>query len=126
MASTPSLRPYGFNKRVHIDIKFVHDSRERKYAMLSVIDLGTVYHAACLLKTRRSDYVASKFHRLWVGPFGPPEHVTHDQGGEFELAFHELMESMAVPTTVTGSHAGWQLGIGEWEHAGHHDLSHYS
>ena len=113
MASTPSLRPYGFNKRVHIDIKFVYDSEDRKYACLSMIDLGTCYHATCMLKTRRSDYVAGKFLRHWVQPFGAPEHVTHDQGGEFELSFHEMLESMAAPSTVTAAHAGWQLAVGE-------------
>ena len=46
-------------------------------------------------------------------PFGVPEHVTHDQGGEFELALVQLLEQMAAPSTVTGAHAGWQLAIGE-------------
>ena len=113
MATTPTLRPFGFNRKIHVDIKFVFDSRGAKYPALSVVDLGTVYHAACMLKTRRSDYVASKFLRLWIQPFGPPEHITHDQGGEFELVFTQLLEQMAVPSSVTGAHAGWQLSVGE-------------
>ena len=113
MASTPTLRPYGFNRKIHIDIKFVFDSRGRKYPCLSAVDLGTRYHMAVLLKTRRSDYVAQKFLRHWVQVFGVPEHITHDQGGEFELSFIQLLEEMAVPSTVTGAHAGWQLSVGE-------------
>ena len=113
LATTPSLRPYGFNRKLHLDIKFVHDSRDRKYPCLSIVDLGTAYHGACLCKTRRSDYVARKFMLHWVQIFGAPEHVCHDQGGEFELAFISLLEEMAVPTTVTGSHAPWQLSVGE-------------
>ena len=107
MASTPTLRPYGFNRKIHIDIKFVFDSRGRKYPCLSAVDLGAMYHMAVLLKTRRSDYVAQKFLRHWVQVFGVPEHITHDQGGEFELSFIQLLEEMAVPSTVTGAHAGW-------------------
>ncbi|CAL1157114.1 unnamed protein product [Cladocopium goreaui] len=113
LATTPTLRPYGFNRKLHLDIKFVHDSRERKYPCLSIVDLGTAYHGACLCKTRRSDYVARKFLIHWVQIFGAPEHIHHDQGGEFELAFVSLLEDMAIPTTVTGSHAPWQLSVGE-------------
>eukprot|EP00435_Cladocopium_sp_Y103_P057834 s201_g20.t1 len=113
MATTPTLRPYGFNRQLHLDIKFVFDSRDRKYPCLSIVDLGTAFHGTCLLKTRRSDYVARKFLQHWVQIFGVPQHLCHDQGGEFELAFIALLEQMAIPTTVTGSHAPWQLSVGE-------------
>ena len=66
-----------------------------------------------MLKTRRSDYVARKFLVHWVQLFGAPGHIYHDQGGEFELSFTQLLEQMAAPSTVTGSHAGWQLAVGE-------------
>ena len=45
--------------------------------------------------------------------YGPPRAVTHDQGGEFELAFTQLLEDLAVPSTVTAAHAAWQLAAGE-------------
>ena len=66
-----------------------------------------------MLTTWRSDYVARKFFVLWVQLFGAPGHICHDQGGEFELSFTQLLEQMAAPSTVTGSHAGWQLAVGE-------------
>lgn len=113
MATSPVQRPFGFNRAVHVDLKYVYDSRGRRYVALSVVDLGTVYHICCLLKTRRSDYVAAKFFRHWIQPFGAPERIWHDQGGEFELSFVQLLEQMAIPSTVTGAHAGWQLGVGE-------------
>ena len=113
MASTPNTRPYGFNIHIHIDIKFILDVRGKKYAALSMLDLGTAKHDACLIKTRRSDYVASKFLRRWVNQYGAPKAITHDQGGEFELAFTQLLEDLAIPSTVTAAHAGWQLAAGE-------------
>ena len=45
--------------------------------------------------------------------FGPGHLITHDQGGEFEQSFHALLEDLAIPSRVTGSHAAWQLGAGE-------------
>ena len=70
-------------------------------------------HQACLLKTRRSDYVAGKFFRRWVQVFGVPKCITHDQGGEFELAFVQTLEDLSVQSNVTAAHAGWQLAAGE-------------
>lgn len=70
-------------------------------------------HQACLLKTRRSDYVAGKFFRRWVQVFGVPKCITHDQGGEFELAFVQTLEDLSVQSQVTAAHAGWQLAAGE-------------
>lgn len=112
-AATATARPYGFNHHIHIDLKFIHDVRGKRYAVLSMICLGTVKHDCVLIKTRRSDYVAHKFLRHWVMLYGAPGRVTHDQGGEFEQSFVALLEQMAVPSTVTGAHAPWQLAIGE-------------
>ena len=112
-AATATARPYGFNHHIHIDLKFVHDIREKRYAVLSMICLGTVKHHCVLIKTRRSDYVAQKFFRHWVMLYGAPGRVTHDQGGEFEQSFVAMLEQMAIPSTVTGAHAPWQLAIGE-------------
>ena len=113
LAATATSRPFAFNRVLRIDIKYLFDIQGRKYPCLSIVDLGTVYHAGCMLKTRRSDYVARKFLVHWVQLFGAPGHFYHDQGGEFELSFTQLLEQMAAPSTVTGSHAGWQLAVGE-------------
>ena len=78
-AAASSIRPYGFNLHLHIDVKFLWDSRGKKYAALSMLDIGTMMHQACLLKTRRSDYVAGKFFRRWVQVFGVPKCITHDR-----------------------------------------------
>ena len=51
--------------------------------------------------------------RHWSALYGCPSLITHDQGGEFEQSFHALMEDLAIPSRVTGSHAAWQLGAGE-------------
>ncbi|CAK9081299.1 unnamed protein product [Durusdinium trenchii] len=106
-------RPYGFNKTLHIDVKYLWDARGKRYAALSILDLGTCKHDAHMIKTRRSDYVASKFLRKWIQPYGSPELIVHDQGGEFEGAFVGLLEQFSISSKVTGAHAGWQLGVGE-------------
>ena len=89
--AAPGVRPYGFNKHIHIDIKYVYDSRKKKYACLSMLDIGTMKHDAVMVKTRQSAYVAKKFYRHWIGQYGPPEKITLDQGGEFEKTFNLYM-----------------------------------
>ena len=112
-AAAPKTRPYGFNKHLHIDIKYVYDNRKKKYACLSMLDLGTVKHDACMVKCKKSSYIAGKFFRHWVAIYGVPEKITTDQGGEFEKTFNLYMEQMNIPTDVTAAHAGWQLAAGE-------------
>jgi hypothetical protein len=96
-----------------VDVKYLLDARGKKYPALSIVDVGTLKHDCHLLKTRRSDYTARKFFKRWVTVYGPPKAVTHDQGGEFELAWVQMMEDLAIPTDVTSAHAPWQLGVGE-------------
>ena len=112
-AAAASVRPYGFNIHLHIDLKFVHDVRDKRYAVLSVLDLGTIKHDAVMIKTRRSDYVAGKFMRHWIMLYGVPKKITHDQGGEFEQSFTAVLEQFAITSEVTAAHAGWQLAAGE-------------
>ena len=112
-ASTASARPFGFNQHLHIDLKFVHDVRGKRYAVLSMLDLGTVKHDCVMVKTRRSDYIAGKFMRHWIMIYGVPRRVTHDQGGEFEQSFVATLEAYAITSDVTAAHAGWQLAAGE-------------
>ena len=112
-ASTVNTRPYGFNHTLHVDLKYLWDVREKKYVCMSILCLGTGMHQATLLKTRRSDYVASRFLKHWLQLYGAPRKLVHDQGGEFEAAFVALMEQFSINTTVTGAHSPWQVGIGE-------------
>ena len=112
-AATATARPYGFNQHLHIDLKFVHDVRDKRYAVLSMLDLGTIKHDAVMIKTRRSDYVAGKFMRHWVMLYGVPVKITHDQGGEFEQTFTATLEQFAITSDVAAAHAGWQLAAGE-------------
>ena len=120
-AAAPGSRPYGFNRLHQVDLKYCRDARKKKYVYMSMIDCGTGYHQACLLKTRRSEYCATKWHKHWVSHYGTPQKIWHDQGGEFEKGFTALLEDLSVASTVTGSHAGWQLSFGE-RHGGILDL----
>jgi hypothetical protein len=80
---TGMTRPFAFNHTVCIDLKYLKMFNGKRVVALSIIDAGTGWHAAILLKTRRSDHVARKFFSCWVAHYGVPEHLVCDQGGEF-------------------------------------------
>lgn len=55
---------------LNVDIKSCWDARGKKYAALSILDLGPSKHDAHLVKTMRSDYIAHKFLKKWIMPSG--------------------------------------------------------
>ena len=77
-------RPAGFNIEVHVDLKYAKNVKGENFVALSMVCAGTNKHAAVLLKTRQPAYVAKKFIKHWIAPFGRPVRIVMDQGGEFE------------------------------------------
>ena len=54
-ATKGEIRPYAFNHTIYIDIKFVQDATKTTYAALSIVDAGTAFHRAVLLRTKHPD-----------------------------------------------------------------------
>jgi hypothetical protein len=52
--ATGNVRPFGFNDTVATDLKYLKDSTGQTFVVLHVIDAGTSWHAATLLKTREA------------------------------------------------------------------------
>ncbi len=109
----PRERPAGFNIEVHVDLKYAKNIKEETFVALSMVCAGTNKHAAVLLKTRKASYVAQKFIKHWIGPFGRPARIVMDQGGEFEREWILMLEQFGIHSTTTGSHAGWQHALAE-------------
>ncbi len=99
-------RPFGFNKVVCLDLKYLKDAAGKNHVALSIVDSGTSWHAACLVKTRKSDHVAKKLLATWFAPYGAPELLVVDQDGEFAMC-----EEYGIDTRVVGAHAPWQHGF---------------
>ncbi|CAE7228738.1 RE1, partial [Symbiodinium sp. CCMP2456] len=113
MPTRPEARPVCFNSVVHMDLKYVKDSKKETFVALSVVDGATCFHVARLLRNRNSDHVGRKFLNCWISVFGIPTMVVHDQGGEFEAGFVAVLESHGIASKVTGARAPWQAGLAE-------------
>ena len=92
----PVTRTSVFAKEVHLDLKYMHDAANKLHVALSLVDGGTSFHAACLLRNRKADYVARKFLRRWCSMYGTPATVYVDQGGEFDEAFVGWLEMHGI------------------------------
>jgi hypothetical protein len=114
-----TVRPFGFNRTVYLDLKFYKNCKKQKFVAMSVVCAGTSWQLVTLLKTRQASYVAKKFVKHWVASFGAPDLVVHDQGGEFGAVFSEMFEEYNISSRVAGAHAGWQVAMGE-RHGGIH------
>ena len=96
----PVTRTSVFAKEVHLDLKYMHDAANKLHVALSLVDGGTSFHVACLLRNRKANYVARKFLRHWCSMYGTPATVYIDQGGEFDGAFVGWLE-------MHGIHSKW-------------------
>ena len=67
-----STRPVGFNISVHLDLKFHKDINNKKFVSMSIVDHGTSFHIAHLVKTRAAAYIAKKFVKQWIRHYGTP------------------------------------------------------
>ena len=110
---TPVPRTTMFGREVHLDLKYMHDTANKLFVALSIVDAGTSFHMAVLLRNRNATHVASKFHRHWCSHYGVPTAVILDQGGEFDGAFVGWLEAHGIFSKYTGARAGWQHGFCE-------------
>ena len=102
-----------FNEQVGVDVIIVHDSEGKKYPALNIVDMASRYQTVVLLDKVGSEQVARAFAQHWVRWAGAPEVVQHDQGGEFQKAFEQLMETLNARTQMTSSDSAWQHGMTE-------------
>ena len=85
----------------------------RIHVALSAVDAGACWHAARLLRYRAPAHAAKKLLALWFAPYGAPELLIVDQGGEFEGAFIAMCVAYSIDARVAGAHAPWQHGLAE-------------
>ena len=73
-----------FNDTVSLDLLTVHDVNMNRYEVISIVDWGSRYHVAAMMKDKTSGRAARKFCTHWINWVGAPRKVQMDQGGELQ------------------------------------------
>ena len=116
----PKLRPTAgfslskdFNDVVAVDLKEID-----KTFILHLIDHGTRYSTAAVVKSKKKEDIAEAIIKNWTAIFGSPRVILSDNGGEFnnELIC-EVYEQLNITTKSTVVEAPWSNGIIEQHNA---------
>ena len=107
-------RTFSFNKIVALDYFYISWDN-RTLAFLNVICHGTNLQQVGFLKSYDGGTPSSRstwrlFHELWVRPFGLPETMLTDGGGEFRYEFERAAEQCGIMQIISDSHSPWQNG----------------
>ena len=104
-----------FNSTVAMDLKTVEKD---KVYLLHLIDLGTRYSAAGVVKSKHQDVIIKKVLSLWIQIFGAPRRFLTDNGGEFSNdSFRELCQQLNAVSTTTPGESPWSNGVVERHNA---------
>jgi hypothetical protein len=108
--------PYVFNYEVTADVFECRDSLGNRYSVLSVICMGTLYHAAWVVSegggTPSSLRCAEVVRDGWL-QFGPPRYMTVDRGVHNRGQFAALMSSQGTYLRYAETEAHYQIGRAE-------------
>ena len=110
-------RVFSFNRIIGID--FMYISWEGKtLAFLNIVCHGTNLQQVGWLKEYDGGSPSSKacwelFSQLWVRPFGLPEVLISDGGGEFRYDFERCAEQAGILHVISDASSPWQNGRAE-------------
>ena len=102
-----------FNDRLQMDIVYVVAFDGKKHPFLGVVDVGTSYHVAAQLTSRKAHHVANVFLSHWVSPFGVPLEAIADDDLSFKGEFSDTCSALGIDCTLIPPEAHHHLGVAE-------------
>ena len=109
-ASMP--RTFAFNRQVAVDVFYISWGN-RTHAFLNVICLGTNFQQIQWLRPFEGGSPSSRvtwlaFQQCWLKPFGSPELLLSDGGGEFKDHFERSLEQHNIMQVISDAASPWQ------------------
>lgn len=99
-----------FNQTVALDLKFLKTNE----IVLHMIDLLTRFSAAIIIPSKSPQVILENLMQIWVNPFGRPEQVLTDNGGEFcNQDFVDLCSNIMIDVKTTAAFSPWSNGMVE-------------
>ena len=114
-AAIPSAK--NFNQQVQADILWIKDG-DTNHPILSVVDVGTCFQAACLVKGESSEHLIPALERVWIKHFGVPQELHTDEGrGWLGAPFQSWTTEKMINHLVAPGEAHERLGLVERRHS---------
>ena len=115
VAPSSMPQPKTFNEVIQADVFYLKPA-DRKFAVLSIVDVGTKYMAAYLLHEETSKSYITALEKMWVRHFGPPKKLITDEGRPWLGAPFESC-SLGIDHQVAPGEAHERLSLVERRHA---------
>ena len=109
-------KPYTFNHEVGIDVLEVKDVTGTTYDILNVVDYGTTFEQAFIVREADTNGVPSSmscleaFEKGWVRPFGWPKFVAADRGTHNRGVFTSTLAKKGVLINPAALESPEQIG----------------
>ena len=107
-------RTYEFNRAVGVDIFEVKDANNVRYSILSIVDQGTCFHQACVVREGGSQPSSQEcfraFQEKWSAWAGQPHEVVTDRGLHNRGDFAQGLASRGTVITTIGVESPEMIG----------------
>ena len=109
-------KPYTFNHEVGIDVLEVKDASGTFYDILNVVDYGTTFEQAFIVRSADVNGVPSSsacldaFEKGWVRPYGWPRFVAGDRGMHNRGVFYHTLSTKGVRFNPAALESPEQIG----------------
>ena len=109
-------KPYEFNVEVGVDVVEIKDIKGRIYDVLNVVDYGTTFEQAFIVReadihgSPSSQSCLEQFTKGWVRPFGWPKSVAIDRGTHNRGVFNSTLARKGVRFNPVGLESPEQIG----------------
>ena len=112
-SAMPTANIGQFNDALQSDVFYCRDVLGINHAILGIVDQSTLLHQAARLPDLSSETTLKLFRDLWFKPYGFPQTIRVDPGGNFALNFRNYVERHGIFLEVIPAEAHWRIGLVE-------------
>ena len=117
----PQPRPFAmptanigqFNDSLRSGVFYCRDILGNNHPIMGIVDQSTLLHQAARLPDLSSETTLRLFRDLWCKPYGFPQTIRVDPGGNYALNFRNYVERHGIFLEVIPAEAHWRIGLVE-------------
>ena len=117
VAPSSMPQPKSFNDTIQADVFYLKPG-DRKFSILSIVDVGTKFMAASLVLEETSESYSKALEKVWLRHFGPPRVLVTDEGRPWlGGTFETWTSAVGIDHQVAPGEAHERLALVERRHA---------